>query len=83
MSDWWWYALVLVVILAVALVVYARARRAGTPVSQGDDSSRDYREERETNRTSGMSDEDREWEAASLERNLQAQDRHRTPPPVT
>ncbi len=82
MSDWWWYALVIVVILAVALVVYARARRAGTPAGQGDDSSRDYRGERETNRTSGMSDEDREWEAASLERNRQAQEQDRTPPPA-
>lgn len=83
MSDWWWYALVIVVILGVALVVYARARRVSTPAGRGDDGSRDYRDEREANRTSGMSDEDRAWEAASLERNRQAQERDRTPPSAT
>lgn len=80
MSDWWWYALAVAVILAVAIVAYARTRNAGVSAVRGDDDTRDYRGEREANRTSAMSDEDHAWEAASLERNRQAQERDPPPP---
>lgn len=83
MSDWWWYALAVAVILAVAIVAYVRIRSAGVPAGRGDDDTRDYRGEREANRTNAMSDEDHAWEAASLERSRQAQERDRTPPSST
>ncbi|HYH12891.1 MAG TPA: hypothetical protein VD789_11095 [Thermomicrobiales bacterium] len=82
MSDWWWYALIIVVVLAVAVVAYMRARSSGATGGSAGDASRDYRGERETDRLGGMSAEDREWEAASLERNRQSQERNRTTPPA-
>ncbi len=55
-------------------------RRTGAPAADTNDASRNYEAERETDRLGGMSQEDREWEAASLERNRQAQEREQMPP---
>jgi hypothetical protein len=84
MSDWW-YVLVIAAIAALGIFYYLRSRRmsAGrSPFDRGDvvRPDRDFAEERETSRTSQMSDEDRTWEADSLERNREAQAR-KTPPP--
>lgn len=80
MSDWWWYVLVVIVVVVVAAVLYMRSRGAGTTGVEANDPSRNYRGDRETDRLGGMSDEDREWESASLERNRKSQERQ---PPGT
>lgn len=77
----WWFIIVVVVVVAAAIAYFMRARgqgggTTGAPV----DAERNYGDEREANRVGGLSDEDREWEAASLERNRQAQERGKTPP---
>lgn len=79
MSDWW-YIVAIVIVLAVAAFLYARSRNTGVSGGEASDPSRDYRDERETDRLAGMSDEDREWETASLDRNRRAQERDHTPP---
>lgn len=80
MSEWWFVLLLLAIVVAAAfLYVRSRNTRIGGG-SATDDSSRNYRDERETTRLGGMSDEDREWEAASQERNRQTEGRGDTPP---
>lgn len=82
MSDWWWYALIIVAVLAAAYIVFTRLRSSDTSGTV-DNSTRDYQGERETDRLGGMSAEDREWEAASLERNRQTQEAREKPPTST
>ena len=79
MSDWWWIILTALVIVAMAAFVVMRRRSGGMTVSGVDDPTRNYQGERETNRLGGMSDEDRAWETASLERNRQREEQE--PPP--
>ena len=79
MSDWWWIILLVLVIVAVAAFILMRGRNAGVSGGAVDDPSRNYRGERETDRLGGMSDEDRAWESASLERNRQ-RDELKQPP---
>ncbi|HEV2129185.1 MAG TPA: hypothetical protein VGR22_11250 [Thermomicrobiales bacterium] len=79
MSDWWWYAFLVVVIVASVYLVL-RIRRSRAPRSDTDATSRDYTGDREAHRVGEMSDEDREWEAASLRRSHEAEERDRTPP---
>lgn len=77
MSDWW-YLLVALAVIAIAAVVVMRGRRASVAQTGTIDSARDYGAERETGRLDSMSAEDREWEAASLERSRQSRE---TSPP--
>ena len=72
MADWW-YVIVIVGLAAVA-VLYLRSRRAGSGGGRDDRQDgaatpRDYRQEREDVRLAGMSEEDRAWGDASLQRN--------------
>ena len=62
-----WYVLVVVAVVAVALFVIRGRRRGGGPVETGR-GSEDFIQGREDARASGMSQEDRDWEAASLQR---------------
>jgi hypothetical protein len=57
-------------------------RRRTTRVSGGDDESvsTDYARDREDNRLAHMSEEDRAWETASLERERAARERTETTP---
>ncbi len=76
MSEWWVLLVVaLVLVLAALVVLYVRRRDVGVSGDAAGDPSWDYRSERETGRLAGMSDEDREWEAGSIERNRQSQER--------
>jgi hypothetical protein len=71
MSGW---ILILAVIVIVVVVAYAMRSRSATDAgTEADTSARDYRGERESSRLSDMSDEDRAWEAASLERSRTTQ----------
>ena len=74
MSDWL-IILLAIVVVAAAVVAYMRVRAANASGPETADPSRNYTNERESDRVGGMSDEDREWEAASLKRNRDAQER--------
>jgi flagellar basal body-associated protein FliL len=82
MSTWLWIILI-VVIVAVAVMAYMRMRRTqaqGQQLDLGNDptTSRDYSQEREDLRSSNLSEEDRAWETASLQRERDS--RPKTPP---
>ena len=78
MSDWW--TVIAVVALAAVGIQYVRSRRSGNGRSGADRGSdagapSDYRQDREDARRANMSETDRAWEAASLQRNQEAQER--------
>jgi len=80
-----WYVLVIVVLAALGILYYLRYRRSsagGSPFDRRDTvrPNRDFAQERETSRTDHMSEEDRAWEADSLQRNREEQ-AGRQPPP--
>jgi len=82
MSDLW-YVLILVAVAVVGFRVL-RARRTAEKtrrdtLAESDTASRDYAQERETNRVSHMSESDQEWQAASLQRNRDNQARDQAP----
>jgi hypothetical protein len=77
MSEWW-YAILVLAIAAAALLYFARKRKAdearrNRPADLGP--THDYRKARDDAHTSGMSQEDQEWQAASLQRSKEAQER--------
>ena len=72
MSDVW--SIIAVAGIAAIGILYLRSRKAGSGTSgrarqAGPSADRDYRQERDDDRHARMSDEDRTWEAASLQRN--------------
>ena len=75
-----WSILLIILIVEAAVIAYTRVRRgrAAGPESAGP--SRNYTDERESDRVCGMSAEDREWEAASIQRNRDAKERDTAPP---
>lgn len=79
MSDWWWFILLAVIAVAAVLVVLRMRGGRVTPAAPNDP-ARDYTGERETGRLADMSDEDRAWEAASLQRNRESEARDQDPP---
>ena len=79
MSEWW-IVVVVVVVLVAAVVLYLRRRDTGVSGDAAGDASRDYGGERETGRLAGMSEEDRTWEAASLKRNRESEEREQPTP---
>ncbi len=72
-----WLILLIVVVLVAAGLYYYRSRRNHRDEVVGSASNtRDYVQEREDSHNSRMSDEDRAWQAASLEKNRENQERH-------
>ncbi len=81
-----WVIVLIIVLLAVAAVVYARSRRERSASRDGLTaplSDRNYAQERETSRVGQMSEEDRAWEASSLQKNRDAQEKAPPPPPTS
>ena len=81
MSDWWY--VIVVVVLVAAGILYARARRGrgGRDAPQGSARApQDFVRDREDARLAHMSEEDRAWQAASLQRNRDAAARDDGPP---
>lgn len=74
MSNWW-YVLAIVAIAALGILYLRYRRRSSGQITldrrNSADPNRDFAQERETSRTSHMSEEDRTWEADSLQRNRQ------------
>ena len=66
-----WLYILVVVVLVVAVLLYLRTRRnaPGPPVGS-DRSGGNYVQGREADRVTGMSQEDRDWEAASQQRDV-------------
>jgi hypothetical protein len=80
----WWFIFVIVVLAAVGiLVLRSRRGRTGERIVEYEDTGqppRDYSQEREDNRVRRMSEEDRVWEAASLQRDQEAREQEQSPP---
>jgi hypothetical protein len=81
MSEAWYVLIIVAAALCVFLVLRARrsaekTRRDNLVESSTD--SRDYVQERETNRMSNMSESDQAWQAASLKRNSDNQAREQS-----
>ena len=71
MSDWWY--VIVIVGLAAAALLYLRSRGTRSSGSRDDrqdgaGTDRDFRQEREDARLARMSEEDRAWGDASLQR---------------
>ena len=82
MSDWWW--VIVLVVLAVAGALYLRSRGTGAVRGRADrlhagSAPPDFRQDREDARVTGMSDEDRAWEAASLRTDRETRERAEDP----
>ena len=78
MSDWW-YVIAIAGLAAVGFA-YLRTRRDGNRRSGNDRQASvpdhsDYRQDREDARLAHMSEEDRTWQAASLQRHQENQER--------
>ena len=56
-------------------------RRGGAPLAGAPATPRDYAQEREDTRQAGLSDEDRAWQEASLQRDRDRPARGQPPPP--
>ena len=78
MADWW-LVLVLVAIAALCAVYVLYRRQRGRGGAEDQQSAglppRDYTQEREDTRLTNMSDEDRAWQSASLEKDRATKDR--------
>ena len=76
----WWIVLAIFVLAAISvLVVVMRSSRQGPEVNaQPPAPDRDYVQDRDASRLGGMSEEDRAWQAASLEKERAT--REGTPP---
>jgi hypothetical protein len=81
MSNWWYVLAIVVIAASVILFLRYRGRGGGVPLASrtGIGPNRNYAQEREEARVGRMSEEDQEWESASLERNREEQ--AGTPPP--
>ena len=82
MADWWY--VIAIAGIALAGIRYMRSRtagngRSGSARQASTPADRDYKQEREDDRHAHMSDEDRAWEAASLQRNRELRARDDTP----
>ena len=77
MSDWWY--VIAIAGLALAVVRYMQSRgagkRGGDPGRASTPTPQDHAQERADARFARMSDEDRTWEAASLQRDRAARER--------
>ena len=78
MSDWWYgiaIGALAIVALRFLLLRGNASRRKGDDRQAGPSPAEDYPQDREDTRLSHMSDEDRAWEAASIDRNRERQTR--------
>ena len=78
MSEIWYVLMIIAAATAVVLVLRARRSAAQTrrdSLAESDTGSRDYAQERETNRMSKMSNAEQAWQAASLQRHRDNQAR--------
>ena len=76
MSDWWY--VIAIAGLAAVVGLYLRSRGSRSRPSSGDRQAGegprpDFAQDREDNRLAHMSEADRDWEAASLQTNRDAQ----------
>ena len=67
MMEWWYVIVVAVLVAAVVLYLWS-CRTASRPPSNWDRGRGDYAQGREDVRVAGMNQEDRDWEAASRQR---------------
>lgn len=80
----WWIVVIIIVVVAAAGLYYARSRRERhEDVLVGAESTRNYEQEREDSRDSKLSDEDRAWQAASLQKNREIQEQKKPLPPAS
>ena len=84
MSEWWYVIGIAVVALVAAGVVLRSARRRGNGAGRdapqlGARARGDFAQDREDDRLAHVSEEDRTWQAASLQRNRDARARDDEP----
>ena len=82
MSNWL-IVLIIVVLVAAAFFYFRSHRERHEDVVVGAASTRDYEQEREDSRVTQMSSEDRAWEAASQQKNREAQEPKAPLPPAS
>jgi hypothetical protein len=78
MSDWWYIIAVAGIALASLRYMQSRStgkRSGGDPGRVSTPTQRDHTQERADARQAGMSDEDRAWEEASLQRDRATRER--------
>jgi membrane protein implicated in regulation of membrane protease activity len=81
MSETWYVLIIVAAALGVFLVLRARRSAEQTHrdnLAESGTDSRDYAQERETNRMNNMSESDQAWQAASLKRNSDNQARQQS-----
>lgn len=84
MSAWWYVLIVVVLVALIALTLRSRRHRARLPEPDAS-SSHDFVDAREGTRRAHMSETDRAWEDASLQRHRDAsrrEDAHASPSPT-
>jgi biopolymer transport protein ExbB/TolQ len=79
--DFWWIVMTIIVlaVIGTVYVVMRRNSRAAQANEGAPAANRDFVGERETSRLGDMSEEDRAWQAASLEQDRANREQH--PPP--
>lgn len=70
--DWWLVILLAVVVLAGTIALRMRGKQRAAMNNRPVSGTGDFSGDRETNRVSRLSDEDRAWETASLQRSQDA-----------
>lgn len=71
--DWWLIAVIVLVAVTFGMrVLRARGTRAGAGHVGASGPPADFTRDRETARVSGLSEEERDWEAAALQRSREA-----------
>jgi hypothetical protein len=70
MSDLWFVLVVVVVVVLALFYLRTRRKASGSPPVGSGRADGDYVRGREDSRVTGMSAEDRDWEAASLQRDV-------------
>jgi membrane protein implicated in regulation of membrane protease activity len=81
MSETWYVLIIVAAALGVFLVLRARRSAEQTHrdnLTESGTDTRDYAQERETNRMNNMSESDQAWQAASLKRNSDNQARQQS-----
>jgi LPXTG-motif cell wall-anchored protein len=77
----WLIILIIVILVAAGLLFWRSRQERHEDVMVGAASTRDYEQERKDSRNTQMSDEDRAWQEASLQKNRENQARKPPAPP--